>query len=121
MSYFSLRSLVCRILTSARKAVVAMAAVAICFGWIQPQAMAASNPATANDQVAVESFQGKSLDQLKADRRARQSQRSEAADTESDADSLGEVVEEKLNLDEIVEENVLLNDDAQPAAAARRK
>ena len=57
---------------------------------------------------------GESVDQLRAERRAMNSQAARAAIDEEKgsgkADSLGKVINEKLNLDEIVEENVIVDD-----------
>ena len=120
MTYSSFHAAFSRVLLATRRAVVCIAAIALCLGTVQPQAIAAPSTSTAGDQMAMESPSAEATaDQRKAERRAAQSQRSQAADTDTEADTLSEVIEEKLNLDEIVEENVLLNDDAQPAA--RRK
>ncbi len=51
-----------------------------------------------------------SLEQKRAERRAMNSQAAQAANDEEAADSLSEVLNKKLNLDEITEENVIVDD-----------
>lgn len=76
------------------------------FGLMQPAVQAAPEVSSQN----AEKVSSADLEQKKAERRAMQSQASRAADTEEEADSIGEVINDKLNLDEIVEENVIVDE-----------
>lgn len=58
------------------------------------------------------------LEQKRAQRRELQSEASQAADTEEKADSVGEAFGDKLNLEEIAEENPITNN-ARKAPAQR--
>ena len=76
-------------------------------GLIQPAVQATPIPTS---QSTTQEISPDELSQKRANRRAQQSRASQAADTEVKANSLGEVLEDKLNLEEIAEENVLTND-----------
>ncbi|MGB3297176.1 MAG: hypothetical protein WBA76_02825 [Phormidesmis sp.] len=85
--------------------------VAMVLGFMQPAAQAAITESIGNPETTIT---GDSVDQLRANRRAINSQASRAASDEAEAQektsSLGEVINEKLNLDEIREDNVLVDD-----------
>lgn len=83
----------------------------LCIGLLQPAAHAA--PALTNEATTAEQAP-ETLSEKRAERRQIQSQASRAADLETEADSFEDVIKDKLNLDEIVEENVLLDGDANP-------
>ncbi len=74
-----------------------------------PPAVAASLT-TESEMAATQASDNETLDELRAQRREIQSKASRAADTEDKADSFKEVIDDKLNLDEIVEENVIVED-----------
>ncbi len=93
-------------LQTAIKRLVLFSIGAVLFlGLMQPMAQAA--PSSAD----VPTLSTESLEQKRAERRAAQSEASKAANSEEEADSIGEVFADKLNLEEIVEENVIVNDD----------
>lgn len=90
----------------AKRVVLLFVGAVLLFGMVQPAAIAA-NPRNA---VNVEkTMSADELDAKRAQRRAQQSQASQAADTEIEADSLGEVLSDKLNLEEIAEDNLLVD------------
>ncbi len=95
----------------AKRATVWFVSMVMVLGLVQPAVLAA--PASAATDVD-QSIDAVSLEQKRAQRRAMQSEASEAANTEGEADSFGEVLTEKLNLDEIVEENEIV-EEAQEA------
>lgn len=78
------------------------------FSLIQPVIYAASN----NSPQVSEQISSIDLEQKKAERRAAQSKASRAANDEEKAASIGDVINDKLNLDEIVEENAIVDDTA---------
>lgn len=90
----------------AKRFVLVVVGAALLFGMLQPVAIAA-NPRNATD--VEKTISADELSEKRAQRRAQQSQASKAADTEIEADSLGEVLSEKLNLEEIAEDNVLVD------------
>ncbi len=82
-----------------------LAGVALLLGLVQPAVQAAS----VDMQTDVNpSMSTESIEQKRADRREIQSKASEAANTEESVDSVGEALGEKLNLNEIVEENEIV-------------
>lgn len=91
----------------AAKAVLLLIGTVLLLGLMQPAAQAA--PAGMMDE-GVNTLTEESLDQKRAERRAMNSQAAQAANDEEKADSLGEVFKEKLNLEEIAEENVIVDD-----------
>ncbi|MDB9529649.1 hypothetical protein PN498_26915 [Oscillatoria sp. CS-180] len=70
---------------------------------------------TSLEALSSENMSPEEINRQKAQRRQVQSMRSEAADTEKEADSLGEVLSEKLNLREI--KDTLTNDEPEASAA----
>ena len=89
-----------------KRFVLLFVGAALVFGMVQPAAVAV-NP---RDAVNVEKpLSASELSEKRAQRRAQQSQASKAADTEIEADSLGEVLNDKLNLEEIAEDNVIVD------------
>ena len=94
----------------AKQFVLFSVCAAMLFGLAQPAAIAV-NP---RDAINVdEPMSAAELSEKRAERRAQQSQASQAANTEIEADSLGEVFEDKLNLEEIAEDNVLTDGSRQ--------
>lgn len=95
---------------SAMRAVSLLIGIALFLG-LQLAVEAAPADMTGNPEKTMT---GESIDQLRAERRAINSQAARAASDEEKgsekADSLGEVINEKLNLNEIVEENVIVDD-----------
>ncbi len=83
-------------------------ATVLLLGLLQPTAYAATADATVDSSIQMES--SGSLEDMRAKRRAEQSQASKAANTDVKANSLGEALNEKLNLEEISEENVIVDD-----------
>lgn len=91
----------------------------MCLSLLQPAARAASVQIMANTGgTAVESVGSESLSELRAERRKEQSEASKAANTEDEASSFKEAIDEKLNLEEIVEDNVLLGNEPKGDRAA---
>ncbi|EDX85591.1 hypothetical protein S7335_3292 [Synechococcus sp. PCC 7335] len=72
---------------------------------MQPAAKAAPLISDESTQVSAPD----ELEAMRAQRRAAQSKASMEANDEVQADSLGEVLNEKLNLEEIAEENVAVD------------
>lgn len=91
----------------AMRAVSLLLGVVMFLGFMQPAVQAAPTEAMGNPETTIT---GESVDQLRAKRRAINSQAAQAANDETKADSLGEVLNDKLNLNEIVEENVLVDE-----------
>ena len=92
------------------RAVSLLIGTVLVLGLMQPAAQAA--PAGMMDE-GVNTLTEESLSQKRAERRAINSQAAQAAndeETQEKGGSLGEVLNEKLNLDEIVEENVIVDD-----------
>lgn len=85
---------------------ICLVGVVMLLGLMQPaaQAMPALIMPDGEPTLSAES-----LDQKRAERREIQSKASEAANTEEKADSIKETLTEKLNLDEIVEENEIVD------------
>lgn len=79
-------------------------------GLMQQPAAVAASLTTEAEMSATQSADNETLDELRAQRREIQSKASRAANDEDNADSLKEVIDDKLNLDEIVEENVIVED-----------
>ncbi len=85
---------------------ICLVGVVMFLGLMQPaaQAMPALIMPDGEPTLSAES-----LEQKRAERREIQSKASEAANTEEKADSINETLTEKLNLDEIVEENEIVD------------
>ncbi len=90
----------------ATRAVSLLIGMALFFG-LQLAVEAAPADMTGNPEKTMT---GESVEQLRAGRRAMNSQAARAANDEEKADSLGEVLNEKLNLEEITKENVIVDD-----------
>jgi type IV secretory pathway VirB6-like protein len=90
----------------AKKLALYLVGAVLFLGLVQPavQAAPADMQTSPNPSMSAES-----LEQKRADRREIQSRASEAADTEESANSVGEVLKEKLNLNEIVEDNEIVD------------
>ena len=82
----------------AKKLTLLVVSAIMFLGLLQPAVQAAPIP---TDQSTTQEISPDELAQKRAERRAEQSRASQLADTESDTD--------KLNLEEIAEENVLTN------------
>lgn len=102
----------------AKQIALCLVGVILFLGLMQPavQAAQADMPSKANPSMSTEG-----LDQKRAQRREIQSQASEAANTEEPADSVGEALSEKLNLNEIVEENVIVDEVQQALGSDAEK
>ena len=119
MGQINLRSLRQQAWTAARKwtclvlALFAIATSSVAGLSVAPvQAASLDQPVEQSDSEVVASAEdsvARSVEERKADRRAAQSQRSQAAD--QDGKRSDESISEMLNLDQIVEENVLLDED----------
>ncbi len=95
-----------------RQLSLALVGAFVCLSLVQPVAQAASIQNVANTAgTTLEGTSSDSLSELRAERRKEQSQASKAANTEDKADSFKEAIDDKLNLDEIVEDNVLLGNE----------
>lgn len=92
---------------AAKKLALLLVGTVLFLGLAQPAVQASPIPTS---QSTTQEISPDELAQKRAERRAEQSRASQLADTEVKANSLGEVLEEKLNLEEIAEENVLTND-----------
>ncbi len=82
----------------AKKLALLIVSAVMFLGLLQPAVQASPIPA---DQATTQDISPEELAQKRAERRAKQSRASQLADTESKSD--------KLNLEEIAEENVLTN------------
>ena len=91
----------------AKKLALLMVSAVMFLGLLQPAVQASPIP---TEQSTTQAISPEELAQKRAERRAKQSRASQLADTEVKANSLGEVLEDKLNLEEIAEENVITND-----------
>lgn len=91
----------------AKKLALLVVSAVMFLGLLQPAVQASPIP---TEQSTTQEISPEELAQKRAERRAKQSRASQLADTEVKASSLGEVLESKLNLEEIAEENVLTND-----------
>jgi hypothetical protein len=89
----------------AQKITLCLLVAAMFFGLMQPAVQAGIQQADESPSVSAES-----LEQKRAQRREIQSRASEAANTEESADSVGEALGEKLNLNQIVEENEIVDE-----------
>ncbi len=117
------RPMISRIVLSLRSITRQLSLVLVgalmCLSLLQPAARAASVQIMANTGgTAVESVGSESLSELRAERRKEQSEASKAANTEDEASSFKEAIDEKLNLEEIVEDNVLLGNEPKGDRAA---
>jgi hypothetical protein len=104
LRFFCLKN---RLRAFAKQLTLLVVSAVMFFGLMQP-ALQAAPASTATDPL--ESSAPENLEQMRAERRAFQSQASQAANSEEKADSVGEVLTKKLNLEEIAEENVLTED-----------
>lgn len=102
--FFSLQN---TLQTFAKRLMLLIVSTVMFLGLIQP-AVQATPSSTAADPLEAPSPEN--LEKMRAERRAFQSQASQAANSEEEADSVGEVLTKKLNLDEITEENVVAED-----------
>lgn len=108
--------MISRIVTSlrslTRQLLLVLVGAFMCLSLLQPTAQAASvqNVADTAD-TTLGGTSSESLSELRAERRQAQSQASKAANTEDKTDSFKEAIDDKLNLDEIVEDNVLLGNE----------
>ncbi len=90
----------------------ALVGVVMFLGLMQPAAQAMPAIPAIIMPDTEPTISAESLEQKRAERRELQSKASEAANTEEkadSADSIGETLSEKLNLDEIVEENEIVD------------
>ncbi len=105
--------------TSLRKAIKQLSLVLtsafMCFGLMQTALQAAplQGGSSTLDLDKTEAISD-SLSEKRAERRQAQSEASKAANTEIKSDSIGEVFADKLNLEEIADDNVLLGEDPTP-------
>lgn len=91
-------------------AITLIGVVMILLLWQPALQAATTNPATSEQAFSgYKTTTTQSLEQKRAQRREMQSKASEAADTEKEAGSVKGTLIEKLNLDEIVEENVIVD------------
>lgn len=101
------KSMLRSIQKAVQKLTLVIAGAVMLLGLMQPALQAAPIPA---EQSTTQEISPDELAQKRAERRAKQSRASQLADTEVKANSLTDVLEDKLNLEEIAEENVLTND-----------
>lgn len=117
--------MISRTVTSLRKMTqhiaIALVGVFLCLGLMPTPILAAPFEGVANtldtEKTEVESpdaLSPESLSEKRAERRQIQSQASAAANTDSEEES----VADKLNLEEIVEDNVLLGNEPEPSTDA---
>lgn len=90
-----------------KKLALLVAGAVMFLGLMQPAVQASPIP---TEQSTTQAISPEELARKRAERRAKQSRASQLADTEVQANSLSEVLENKLNLEEIAEENVITND-----------
>ncbi len=112
--------MISHMITSLRKTIKQLAIVLvgtiICLGLAQTDLHAAplQGGRSTLDLDQTEASSPDSLSEMRAERRQAQSEASKAANTEGKADSVGEVFADKLNLEEIADDNVLLGEDPTP-------
>ena len=112
--------MILHMVTSLRKTIKQLALVLVstfvCLGLMQTDLQAAPLKGSNStlDLEKTEQVSPDSLSEKRAERRQAQSEASKAANTEDKTDSVGEVFADKLNLEEIAEDNVLLGEDPTP-------
>ncbi len=102
--------------TVTRRLVLLLISAALIVGFAQTSVQAAP------EADPVQTMSPEELEQKRAERREFQSEASKASVDEEKADSVGEVFADKLNLEEIVKDNVLTKDTDQvmnPGPASR--
>ena len=100
----------------AQKITLCLIVAVMFFGLVQPAVQAKTQQAEESPSVSTQD-----LEQKRAQRREIQSRASEAANTEESADSVGEALGEKLNLNEIVEENEIVDEAKQALGSGYTK
>ena len=88
---------------SVKRLLLAAIVMVMVIGLLQPLALARPTATDADTPMTQES-----LAQKKQERREWQQKASASRDAEGDVDSVEEVVDDRLNLDEIVEENQII-------------